>query len=218
MSIYRNVQAIIEDIRALQPKQEVKILAATKYADEAVIRELYQAGIRIIGENRVDELLKKQEILKDLDLSWHFIGSLQSRKVKRVINRIDALHSLDRLKLADLIEKYRETPLDVFVQVNVSGEPTKHGLSVDEVLPFVQHLASYQKIRVIGLMTMAPFTDDETRIRQTFQTLRALQERVQALSIPNCPCQELSMGMSNDYKIAIEEGATIIRIGSKLFQ
>ncbi len=218
MSIYRNVQAIIEDIRALQPKQEVKILAATKYADEAAIRELYQAGIRIIGENRVDELLKKQEILKDLDLSWHFIGSLQSRKVKRVINRIDALHSLDRLKLADLIEKYRETPLDVFVQVNVSGEPTKHGLSVDEALPFVQHLASYQKIRVIGLMTMAPFTDDETRIRQTFQTLRALQERVQALSIPNCPCQELSMGMSNDYKIAIEEGATIIRIGSKLFQ
>lgn len=217
MSIYSNVKELVEEIKELQPNRDVKICAVTKYVDEQKIREVYQAGLRIVGENRVEELLKKKEQLQDLDLEWHFIGTLQSRKVKQIINHIDALHSLDRLKIADLIEKHREKPLDVFVQVNCSGEKTKHGLTVEEVLPFIKQLASYQKIRVIGLMTMAPYTDDEEVIRQTFQTLSLLKDKVQALGLPNCPCNELSMGMSNDYRIAIEEGATIIRIGSKLY-
>lgn len=218
MSIYSNVKQLMEEVNTLNPTNPVKICAATKYGDVTAIRELYEAGIRIVGENRVDALLTKKEALSDLDLKWHFIGTLQTRKVKRVINHIDCLHSLDRLKLADAIEKYRESPLDVLVQVNCSGEETKHGLSVDAVIPFINHLQAYSKLRVIGLMTMAPLTDDETIIRQTFQTLHRLREEVRALGYPNCPCDELSMGMSNDYRIAIKEGATIIRIGSKLFQ
>lgn len=218
MSIYNNVKQLFEEIHALQPKQTVNICAATKYGDPASIRELYKAGIRMVGENRVDALLSKKEALMDLDLQWHFIGTLQSRKVKQVIQHIDCLHSLDRLKLANQIERYRSTPLDVFVQVNCSREASKHGLAVEEVIPFVQQLQGYSKLRVIGLMTMAPLTDDETIIRHTFQTLNQLRDQVRQLGIPNCPCQELSMGMSNDYRIAIEEGATIIRVGSKLFQ
>ena len=132
-----------------------------------------------------------------------------------MINDIDVLHSLDRLSLAREIEKYRQKPLKCLIQVNISGETTKHGLEKDQVLPFLKQLQSFSKIEVVGLMTMAPQTTDEATIRTCFRELKILQEMIR---LTYHQCTELSMGMSNDYLIAIEEGATYVRLGSILFQ
>ncbi|KXG10471.1 YggS family pyridoxal phosphate-dependent enzyme [Anoxybacillus rupiensis] len=193
----------------------IRIIAVTKYVSIERAKEALTAGITDLGENRDDGLLQKYEAIGQ-KATWHFIGTLQSRKVKAIIDKVDYIHSLDRLSLAREIEKRALQPVRCFVQVNVSGEATKHGLSKDEVLPFIEQLRSFSNIEVVGLMTMAPYTDDEPFLRQCFRQLKLLQQRVQALGIPNAPCTELSMGMSNDYMIAIEEGATFIRLGTSL--
>ena len=178
-------------------------------------REVIESGIRHLGENRVEGLdLKQPEI--GSDGCWHFIGSLQSRKVRDVINRIDFLHSLDRASLAKEIQKRAEHPVDCFVQVNVSGETSKSGITPEEAADFIRMLGAYDKIRVIGLMTMAPNTEDESVIRSTFRDLRELRDEVSSLGLPHAPCTELSMGMSNDFGIAVEEGATFVRIGTAI--
>ena len=141
---------------------------------------------------------------------------MQTRKVKQVIDQIDYLHSLDRLSLAEEIEKRATKRVKCFLQVNVSVEESKPGLTKEQALGFVKQLEQFSKIEVVGLMTMAPFTEDETMIRQVFKQLKQLQQEVSQLNIPNVPCTELSMGMSNDYEIAVEEGATFVRIGTAL--
>ena len=168
-----------------------------------------------MGENRVDALLEKKAQLS-LPIEWHFIGTLQSRKVKDVINEIACLHSLDRLSLAKEIQKYRQESLPCFIQVNVSQEESKHGLSVEEVIPFIEALKQYPVIQVMGLMTMAPHTNDEGVIRDCFKKLKQLQVSLLERQL-DIDGSMLSMGMSNDYMIAIEEGATHIRLGSVLF-
>lgn len=217
MNIRKNVDLVRQNIQSLVVNSEaVNIVAATKYANANQILELFESGITMMGENRVDALLDKKTQLS-LPIEWHFIGTLQSRKVKDVINEIECLHSLDRLSLATEIQKYRQEPLPCFIQVNVSKEESKHGLSIEEVIPFIEALKQYPVIQVIGLMTMAPHTNDEGVIRDCFKKLKQLQ-----VSISECHlevnCSMLSMGMSNDYMIAIEEGATHIRLGSVLFQ
>lgn len=217
MNIRKNVDLVRQNIQSLVVNSEaVNIVAATKYANANQILELFESGITMMGENRVDALLEKKTQLS-LPIEWHFIGTLQSRKVKDVINEIECLHSLDRLSLATEIQKYRQEPLPCFIQVNVSKEESKHGLSIEEVIPFIEALKQYPVIQVIGLMTMAPHTNDEGVIRDCFKKLKQLQ-----VSISECHlevnCSMLSMGMSNDYMIAIEEGATHIRLGSGLFQ
>jgi pyridoxal phosphate enzyme (YggS family) len=136
--------------------------------------------------------------------------------VKDIIGIADYIHSLDRLSLAKEISKRADNKINCFIQVNTSGEESKHGMAPDEVLPFVKELESFPYINVAGLMTMAPHTDDTGVLRQSFRRLRELGEEVRALHLPYAPCKELSMGMSNDFEIAIEEGATFIRIGSAL--
>ncbi|ANB60929.1 YggS family pyridoxal phosphate-dependent enzyme [Anoxybacteroides amylolyticum] len=201
--------------RVGRDNNDVRIIAVTKYVSIERAKEAVVAGVADLGENRDDGLLQKYEAIGK-EATWHFIGTLQSRKVKNVIDKIDYLHSLDRLSLAQEIEKRATKPIKCFVQVNVSGEETKHGLSSEQVLPFIEQLRNFTKIEVVGLMTMAPYTDDEQLLRRCFRELKQLQQRVQALHIANAPCTELSMGMSNDYVIAVEEGATFIRIGSAL--
>jgi PLP dependent protein len=195
--------------------QQVHIVAVTKEVDVARTQEALEAGLVHLGENRPEGLHTKLEHIK-MGAEWHYIGSLQTRKVKQVINNIDYLHSLDRISLADEIEKRAEKKVKCFIQANVSGEESKHGLSKEEVIAFVKQLVSYTKIEVIGLMTMAPNTEDETVIRNVFRELKKLQQEVIALQLENVPCTELSMGMSNDYEIAVEEGATFVRIGTAL--
>lgn len=195
--------------------EDITLIAVTKYATIETAQEAIAAGIQDLGENRLEGFQEKYAAIGD-KVNWHFIGTLQSRKVKDLINDIDVLHSLDRKSLAKEINKRAEKTIPCFVQVNVSGEETKHGLAIDEVQPFIESLSVYEKIKVIGLMTMAPHTDDEQILRQTFRQLRTLRDEIQALELTHAPCEYLSMGMSNDYGIAIEEGATHIRIGSQL--
>jgi pyridoxal phosphate enzyme (YggS family) len=195
--------------------EEIRIIAVTKYVSTERAKEAFEAGITDLGENRDDGLLNKYEVLRDKPI-YHFIGSLQTRKVKNMIDIADYIHSLDRINLAEEINKRSQGPINCLVQVNVSGEESKHGLNAGEVIPFIRQLASLENIRVVGLMTMAPHTVEESILRTCFRKLRELRDEVQALQLDHAPCAELSMGMSNDYPIAIEEGATMVRIGTAL--
>lgn len=217
--IERNLQLIEQKIAQAKQhsdfQQEVHIIAVTKEVDVTRTEEAIAVGLIHLGENRPEGLQQKLSNI-DAAVNWHYIGSLQTRKVKQVINNINYLHSLDRLSLAEEIEKRADKTIKCFVQANVSGEESKHGLTTDEVIPFIEQLAQFTKIEVVGLMTMAPNTDDTDVIRTVFKNLKQLQQQVAALQLPYAPCQELSMGMSNDYNIAVEEGATFVRIGTAL--
>ncbi|WP_204205594.1 YggS family pyridoxal phosphate-dependent enzyme [Mammaliicoccus sciuri] len=192
-----------------------QVIVVTKYVTIDRAKEAYEAGLKNFGENRIEGFLEKKKHLPD-DAIMHFIGSLQTRKVKDIINEIDYLHALDRLKLAKEIEKRAEHVVKCFVQVNVSGEESKHGMSPDDVIPFIQELKDFKHIEIVGLMTMAPLTEDKIKLRQYFNQLRLLKEKVQSLNLSYAPCTELSMGMSNDFNVAILEGASYVRIGTKL--
>lgn len=214
--IQENVAAVKAQISSLPAlKKPVQIVAASKYLDAPAMAQLWEAGISLVGENRVDALKAKQALLKHLPFEWHFIGTLQTRKVKSMINDIVCLHALDRLSLAAEIEKYRFGPLKCFVQVNISREPAKHGVAVEGLMDFLKALKDFSKIEVIGLMGMAEDTDDQQRIRECFSELASLCEKSRDI-IPTCV--ELSMGMSGDYLLALEEGATFVRLGSVLFK
>jgi PLP dependent protein len=220
LSVQGNLSLIKERIFKLCEEKnrhvdEINIIAVTKYVSIDRTKEAIKAGIKHVGENREEGLLTKISSIQE-NPSWHFIGSLQTKKVKKILPYIDYIHSLDRLSLAREINKRAEKVIKCFVQVNVSGEESKHGLKEQDVLSFIKELKEYNNILVIGLMTMAPYTEDKTIIRNCFKKLRHLKESVQALQLQNAPCTELSMGMSNDFEIAIEEGATFIRLGTSL--
>lgn len=213
----RAIKPIFEEIEKelASIQRGVKVVAVTKQVNVARTQEAIDAGITHIGENRPEGLLKKLEAI-EADVEWHYVGSLQSRKVKDVINQIDYLHSLDRMSLAKEIQKRADQPVKCFVQVNVSQEETKSGIAPEETLDFIKSLEIYDKIQIVGLMTMAPNTDDEAVIRNVFKTLKSLQLQIAAEQLAHAPCNECSMGMSNDYKIAAQEGATFVRIGTAL--
>lgn len=191
------------------------VIAVTKYVTIERAKEAYQAGIRHFGENRLEGFKEKKEALPK-DAVLHFIGSLQSRKVKDVIDDVDYFHALDRMSLAKEINKRAEHTISCFLQVNVSGESSKHGISLDEVNAFIEEIKQFENIKIVGLMTMAPYTDDNAYIQSLFRKLRTKRDEIKKLNLEYAPCEELSMGMSNDYPIAIEEGATFVRIGTKL--
>lgn len=218
--IIENLEVIQQKVTAAKARanrinDKVNIIAVTKEVSIERTIEAIEAGLAHLGENRPEGLLAKREAIR-LDATWHYIGSLQTRKVKQIIHEIDYLHSLDRLSLAEEIEKRAENPVNCFVQVNVSGEESKHGLTREETLSLIQQLETFSKIRVVGLMTMAPNTDDTELIRSVFRQLKQLQQEIVARDLPFAPCTELSMGMSNDFEIAVEEGATFIRVGTAL--
>jgi len=201
--------------RANRSYEDITIIAVTKYVTIERTEEAIAAGINHLGENRTDEMLRKYEHIQN-KANWHFIGTLQSRKVKEVVNEVAAIHSLDRLSVAKQINSRSNDVKDCFIQVNVSGEESKHGLAPEEVLSFIKELEPFEKVRVVGLMTMAPHIKDREEIRMVFKRLAQLRDTVASKQYTHAPCTNLSMGMSNDFDIAIEEGATHIRVGSKL--
>ncbi len=221
MKVSENLRMLQEKVnvackRSNRDPEEVKIIAVTKYVTTERALEAIECGVTHLGENRDEGLLEKWNTIGDKP-TWHFIGTLQTRKVKNIIDKVDYIHSLDRESLAKEINaRGGDRTISCFVQVNASGEESKHGLTPEMVVPFIKELEKFPKIRVEGLMTMAPFTEDATIIRQCFQTLKKLQLEIQHIDLPYAPCKELSMGMSNDFEIAIEEGATMIRIGTAL--
>lgn len=209
MNLKENLSNVLENVSI------DKIVAATKYVDSSTMRELYNLGLKNFGENRVDAFLKKYDELNDLNITWHFIGTLQTRKVKEMINKIEFLHSLDRLTLANEIERRRINPLKCFIEVNISKEDSKQGMNYDDVIEFSKRIKDYKKIEVIGLMGMAMHTDDVNLIKDEFNSLISLKNEVNKI-IPTCT--KLSMGMSGDYKIALECGSDYVRLGSILFK
>ncbi|SFL99714.1 hypothetical protein SAMN04487943_106104 [Gracilibacillus orientalis] len=220
MTVAENLTQIQKNIKQACDKagrnpEDITIIGVTKYVTIERALEAVQSGIRHVGENRLEGLLEKHQNIGEQAI-WHFIGTLQSRKVKDVIHMIDYIHSLDRKSLAKEINKRTDKPVDCFVQVNVSGEESKHGLQPENIETFIDMLRNYPNIRVVGLMTMAPHLDDENVLRDIFRSLHKLKSNIQDKRWTHAPCQYLSMGMSNDYQTAIEEGATHIRIGSSL--
>lgn len=204
--------------RAKREKEKVLLVAVSKTRSVQEIQAAYQLGVSDFGENRVQELQKKFNYLQGIN--WHLIGSLQTNKVKYIINSIALLHSLDRLSLATELEKRAaEHGISVatLIQVNVSGEVTKSGLSSNEVKDFCNALGQYPHIKACGLMTIAPNEQNAENVRGVFRELRLLRDSLQHNMPSNVNLQHLSMGMSNDYQIAIEEGATIIRLGTVIF-
>ena len=219
MNVRENFETITREIAETckqvgRNADEVKLIAVTKYVSDARVEETIEAGITDFAENRPQNYVERKG--KYSDKTWHLIGSLQTRKVRDVINKVDYFHALDRDSLAKEIEKRAEKEIKCFVQVNVSGEESKHGLTSEEAIDFIKSLEQYSKIEVVGLMTMAPFVEDEEILRNCFRKLRQLRDEVKGLNLSYAPCGYLSMGMSNDYKIAIEEGATHIRVGTAL--
>lgn len=210
MGIKEQITIINNDIK----DYDVNLIAATKYMDINQTIELYNNGIRNFGENRTDMFLEKYEALKEYkDINWHFFGVVQSRKVKDIVNKITCLHSLDRLSLAIDLNKKLIKPLDCFIQVNISEEPNKQGIPSSKVKMLVKQLASLEKIRVVGLMCIARLTFDTDELKKSFEKMAKLKKEIEEMGIENAPCHRLSMGMSNDYKIALEYGATDLRLG-----
>lgn len=200
--------------------EEITLLAVTKTVDVDLVNEAMNEGITSVGENKPQELARKYDIIGD-KLNWHLIGTLQTNKVKYIIDKVCMIHSLDRIALCEEIQKRAEQinrEIDCLVQVNISEEESKHGLDKEEVVGFVKEVSEkYKNIKIKGLMTMAPFVEDENEIRGVFKGLKDLSTRIKELNIPNVGMDVLSMGMSHDYEIAIEEGATIVRVGTSIF-
>lgn len=209
MKIREDIQEFISTIPS-----NVTLVAATKYVDSSEMRNLFKNRVTNFGENRVDAFLNKYEDLKDLNITWHFIGHLQRNKAKEVINKIDYLHSLDSLKLADEIEKYRDKPLPTFVEVSINLEENKNGVPYYELEDFIKSLLKYRKIKLVGLMmmTIKVSEDKENQFAKLVELKKKIEKNL------NIKIPYLSMGMSEDYLEAIKEGATHIRLGRILFK
>jgi len=198
---------------------EVRILVAGKYYSPEQVAALSRAGVKLMGENRAEELLEKQWIFGDA-FEWHFIGHLQRRKAKQVVGRITLVHSVDSERLVkELAERAPEEGVDALIQVNVSGEESKYGVEEGGVERLLEAAARTEgRVRVQGFTTLAPLVERAEDVRYVFAKLRAVRDRLRGSWSPHFDLSELSMGMSNDYPVAVEEGATIVRIGRALIE
>ncbi len=200
--------------------ETVRLVAVTKTVPMPRIQQAISAGAAIVGENYIQEAREKFNAFPLLDVSWHFIGHLQSNKAKYAVRIFDLIHSVDSLKLAEALDKAAGNAgkrQDILLQVNVSGETRKSGVSMEEAPELVRSVAALPHLRVRGLMTMPPFFDTPESARPFFRALRELATRIDQAALPNVRMHELSMGMSGDYEVAIQEGATLVRIGTAIF-
>ncbi len=227
----RNMSEIAENIRFVRERiseaalragrdpSAVKLMAVTKTVDDERIMESIELGIDIIGENYVQEARRKIEKM-GRSVPWHLIGHLQTNKAKYVVKLFDMVHSVDRIALAQEIDRRAGllgSKMDILVEVNVSGEESKSGIDDASALELVREISQLRNISVKGLMTMAPWFDDPQQARPYFRKLRELRDRIEGAEIAGVEMKELSMGMSGDYETAVEEGATIVRIGTRIF-
>ncbi len=200
-------------------REEVTLIAVSKTKPVSVLKEAYDLGVRVLGENKVQELADKYEELPK-DIRWHMIGHLQRNKVKYIIDKVELIHSVDSLRLAETIEKEaakHNITANILIEVNVAKEESKFGLMPEELDEFVSEVAKFPHIQVQGLMTIAPFVDDPEENRGIFQRLRKLSVDIAAKNVDNITMCILSMGMTNDYTVAVEEGAAMVRVGTGIF-
>ncbi len=219
---YKDVQKRVEAaaLKSGRNPEDIFIIAVTKNQTIGTIEEGIQAGINKIGENRVQELLEKYDAIGHA-VEWHLVGHLQTNKVKYIADKVALIHSLDNLSLAKEIDKRAQQQalkVNVLVQVNVSGEESKFGLEPATVVPFLEACSQrFEMLNIKGLMTIAPFVADPEEARPYFRGLRELSEGIEALNIPGVEMKYLSMGMTNDFEVAVEEGANLVRVGRAIF-
>ena len=224
-AIRDNLARVREEVKAALERGgrgpgEARVLVASKYYDVDQISALDEAGADLLGENRADDLVRTQEIFSDR-FEWHFIGHLQSRKAKTVVPRVSLIHSVDSIKLVEELAKRAPEggAVEVLVQVNVSGEESKYGVAEGEVEALLEAAARTGGLVLArGFMTLAPLVEDPEDVRYVFAKLRAIRDRLKQSWSPHFDLSELSMGMSGDYAVAVEEGATLVRIGRVLLE
>ncbi|TDS65281.1 YggS family pyridoxal phosphate-dependent enzyme [Myroides indicus] len=201
--------------------EEVKLLLATKTVSADRIKTTLQAGQKLIAENKVQELKQKYEALKEIPHTNHFIGHLQTNKIKDILKYdVTCIQSLDRLDLAEKLQQrleYEGKTIEVLIQVNTSEEESKFGVHPDQAIELVKQVAQFDRLKIKGLMTIGLFSAETEKVRRCFRLLKNIQEQIIDMNIPNVDMQELSMGMSGDLETAIEEGATIVRVGTAIF-
>lgn len=223
-SISQNLALVQERIAAAAAKsgrrpEDICLVAVTKTVPPERIKEALAAGVQHIGENRVQEAAAKIESIPS-GVTWHLIGHLQRNKAKQAIQIFDLIHSLDSLRLAKMLQKRAkelERTANCLVEVNVAGEESKHGIIPDQLLPLLRQVSLLPQLRVRGLMTVAPYVKDPEEVRPVFRQLREMAHEIDKLKLPGVSMKELSMGMSGDFEVAIEEGATMVRVGSAIF-
>lgn len=206
-------------IKSGREEESVTLIAVSKTKPVSAIKEAYDCGIRDFGENKVQEIMDKYGELPN-DIRWHLIGHLQRNKVKYIIDKVHLIHSVDSIRLAEQIQKEAlkaDVHMDILIQVNISMEDTKFGLNENEVINIIQEVSKYDRVHIKGLMTIGPMTEDENDIREVFKKLKQLSVDIQRKNIDNVSMTVLSMGMSGDYTIAIEEGSTYVRVGTYIF-
>jgi PLP dependent protein len=216
MNIKNNIEKFTQTLPA-----GCRLIAVSKTQPIEKIQEAYAAGQRLFGENKAQELTSKFEVLPK-DFEWHMIGHLQSNKVKYIVPFVNLIHSIDSLKLLAEVDKQAKKigrVVDCLLQVHIAAEDTKYGFSESEIFETFQaeQFKSLTHIRIVGLMGMATLTENQAQIRNEFKSLKTLYDKIKTMSIPSVTMKELSMGMSSDYKIAIEEGSTLIRVGTAIF-
>lgn len=205
--------------RSHRDPAEVTLIAVSKTKPVEMLKEVYDAGSRNFGENKVQELTAKYEQLPS-DIHWHMIGHLQRNKVKYIVDKVAMIHSVDSVRLAQTIEQEaakKQVVVPVLAEVNVAEEESKFGLKTDEVLPFVREVAAYPHLKIMGLMTIAPYVEDPEENRSVFRRLKQLSVDIDGKNIDNVTMSVLSMGMTGDYEVAVEEGATMVRVGTGIF-
>ena len=218
---YRYVLKKVEEacVRSGRDSKDVTLIAVSKTKPIEMIEEAMEAGARVFGENKVQELCDKYEQLPK-DLHWHLIGHLQRNKVKYIVDKAELIHSVDSLKLAEEISKEalkKNVEVNILIEVNVAEEESKFGVSVEETLALVEEIAKLPGIHIQGLMTIAPYTTDPEENRPVFRTLKKLAVDIKKKNIDNVCMDVLSMGMTGDYQVAVEEGATLVRVGTGIF-
>jgi pyridoxal phosphate enzyme (YggS family) len=224
MSIEENILHIRERIkqaclRSGRCPEDIRLVAVTKTVGVDSIMEAIKSGINIIGENWVQEIVEKYPKL-DSDIEWHMIGHLQTNKIKYIVDKVQAIQSVDSIRLAGEIDKYYKKAgrkIDVFVEINIGGEQSKHGIEPDGLMVFLNEARVYDNINICGLMTVAPEYENAEMVRPFFRRMKELFEKARAENHRNINIRYLSMGMTNDFEIAIEEGANIVRVGRGIF-
>lgn len=215
--VQKNIDESCREIN--RDPEEVTLIAVSKTKPVEMLKEAYNAGTRVFGENKVQEIVDKYDQMPS-DVKWHMIGHLQRNKVKYIVDKVAMIHSVDSFRLAETIEKEaakKDVIVPILIEVNVAQEESKFGLKPEEVLPFIEEIADFSHIQIKGLMTIAPYVENAEENRGIFRELKKLSVDIAAKNINNVTMSVLSMGMTNDYEVAIEEGATMVRVGTGIF-
>ncbi len=223
--IKENLLQVEENIKAAcgrvgRDRAEVTLIAVSKTKPITMIEEVLSYGVKSFGENKVQELTSKYEELNNRDIKWHLIGHLQTNKVKYIVDKVELIHSVDSIKLAHEINKEankKDVICNILVEVNIANEDTKYGVKEEEALNLIKEISNLPHVRVKGLMTIAPFVEEQEKNREHFRKMRQLLIDIKSKNIDNVCMDILSMGMTGDYSVAIEEGATMVRVGTGIF-